>query len=75
MTEQKSKQTDTKGKNSNVVIKVNHQKKSVIVQVDSEEMEILTEPPEPGTITLEQWKAFRDKFIRGYDDPRRAEPL
>lgn len=30
---------------------------------------------EPGTITLEQWKAFRDKFIRGYDDPRRAELL
>lgn len=31
--------------------------------------------PEPGTITLEQWKTFRNKFIRGYNDPRRARPL
>lgn len=31
--------------------------------------------PEPGVVTLEQWKMFRDKFQRRYNDPRRAELL
>lgn len=31
--------------------------------------------PEQGTITLEQYQAFKAKYMGRYNDPRRAEPL